>query len=516
MSDFYFDEKKALKAKQFIQGYLTHTKGELAKQPFLLEDWQYDEIIAPIFGWHRNDGSRKYRTAFIFLPRKNGKSNLAAAILLTLMFLDDEHGAEYYSAANDRDQAKLVFECCRMMIENNPKLNQYVEVFKNSIVYNAKGSYYKAISRESSTKHGFNTSAFVFDEIHAMRSSDENLWQILETSTGSRKSPLGVAITTSGFDRNSYCYKLYDYAKKVKSGDVIDHSFLPVIYEADPDDDIMSEETWKKANPGYGTIIKKDYLEREAIKAQTMPSYNAIFKRLHLNIWTQSHTQWLSHEQWAGCDKIISDDILKQYPCYGGLDLASTRDLSSFALVWKIGDDLITKVWIFLPEDKFYNRQYSNDGVDYQEWAEHIDVTEGNVTDYNFIQKKILELADDWNIKSIAFDRWNASQLVINLTEEGLNMSPFGMGFKSLSAPSKEMESKVLTGNFVHFNNPVLRWQIGNVQMQIDAAGNCKPSKAKSTNKIDSVMSIIMAIGEQMYSEKESPSVYTDRGFLSI
>ena len=229
--EFYFDEETADKSVRFIETYLTHTKGELAKTPFILQEYQKEQIIKPLFGWKRKDGSRKYRTAFIFLPRKNGKSTLAAAIILTLMYLDEGFGNEYYSAANDKEQAKLVFDCARVMIENNPKLSQFVEIFKSSIVYNTKGTYYKAISRESSTKHGFNTSAFIYDEL---------------------------------FDKFSACYKMYNYACKVRDGVIEDDQFLPVIFEAEEDDDIQDPKTWAKANPGLGVSLKSEYMKREA------------------------------------------------------------------------------------------------------------------------------------------------------------------------------------------------------------------------------------------------------------
>ena len=519
MSKYYFDKEASDKAIRFIEKYLTHTKGELAGKPFILEDWQKEKIIKPIFGMKNKETDlRRYRTAFIFLPRKNGKSTLAAAIILTLMFIDDEQGAEYYSAANDRAQAMLVFEIAKSMIKNNSILSQYIESFRNSLVYNAKGSFYKAISSESGTKHGFNVSAAIYDELHAMKSGDaENLYQVLETATGSRRQPIMISLTTAGSDTNSECFKMYTYAKRVEEGSVKDDAFLSVIYEADKDDDIQSESTWQKANPNYGISLKKEYMQREALKAATLPSYTNIFKRLMLNQFTGSVDRWITDQQFMACDDTIDDDLLIDAPCWGGLDLASVRDLTAFALVWNIDETYVYKHVTFVPEEKVYQRTGGKDGVNYLEWSDILEITPGNVTDYEFVQTKIMQLGEKYNIQSIAFDRFNSSQLVLNLINEGFNMSPFGQGFVSMNPPTKAFESKILKNEVIHFGCPVLRWQIGNVQISTNSNNDIKPVKKKSGDKIDTIIAMIMASGEMIFSEREKTSVYnSQRGFLSI
>ena len=520
MSKYYFDQETANKAVQFIETHLTHTKGELAKKPFILQEYQKEQIIKPLFGWkNKEDDSRKYRTAFIFLPRKNGKSTLAAAIILTLLYLDNEYGAEYYSAANDKEQAKIVYGVVADMVRNNPKLEQYVEIFKNSIVYNSQGSFYKAISRETSTKHGFNSAGFIYDELHGMTDDGtENLWEVLETSTGARRQPLSIAITTAGFDRFSACYRMYKYACDVRDGILEDEQFLPVIFEADADDDISDPKTWEKANPGLDVSLKRSYMEREVKKALAQPSYTNVFRRLHLNQWTDSQTAWINDLDVVACDGTISDEVLINAPCYGGLDLASVRDLTSFALAWRIGEKIIVKHWTFIPEDKYEGRTGGKDGINYQQFADYLEITPGNVTDYNFVKAKMFEVCEKYNVQSIAFDRWNSSQLVIECIEEGLKMSAFGMGYKSLSPAAKEIEAKVMTGDFIFFSDPVIRWQFGNVQLETDPAGNIKPNKAKSADKIDTIMAICMAVGEEMYTEAPIVSKYTrdNKGFFTI
>jgi len=519
MKEFYYDAEAGDKAVRFIEKFLTHTKGELGGSPFILEDWQKDEIIKPIFGTkHTSTGLRRYRTAFIFLPRKNGKSTLAAAIILALMFLDNEAGAEYYSAANDKEQAKLVFDCAKGMVDNSPQLSARLESFRNSIVYNEKGSSYKAISRESGTKHGFNVSAAIYDELHAMKGGDaENLYQVLETATGARREPLMIAITTAGYDITSECYKMYSYAKRVQSGEVKDSAFLPVIYEADIEDDIQDPKTWAKANPNYGVSLKADYMKREALKAATLPSYENIFRRLMLNQWTGSDVRWISDELWTNCNQTIDESKLKHAPCWGGLDLASVRDLTALVLVWQVDEMYVYKHWTFVPEDKVHQRTGGKDGVNYLEWSEILEITGGNVTDYDYVKAKILQLSELYNVQSIAYDRYNSSQLVLDLVAEGVKMSPFGQGFISMSPPTKALEGKILKEEVVHFNCPVLRWQIGNVQLATNPAADIKPVKDKAKDKIDTIVAMIMATGEMIFTEREKSSVYQQgRGFLSI
>ena len=516
---YYYDKEAADKAVRFIEKFLTHTKGELGGKPFILEPWQKKEIIEPIFGMkHTGTGLRRYRTAFIFLPRKNGKSTLAAAIILTLMFIDDEQGAEYYSAANDKDQAKLVFDCAKGMVANSPELSQYLESFRNSLVYNAKGSFYKAISRESGTKHGFNVSAAIYDELHAMKSGDaENLYQVLETATGSRREPLMIAITTSGYDTQSECYKMYSYAKRVEEGSVKDEAFLPVIYEADREADILSPETWAKANPNFGVSLKREYMEREALKAKTLPSYENIFRRLHLNQWTASETRWMPDHKWTACNETIDLEILKNYPCWGGLDLANNRDLSAFVLVWEIDEKFVYKHWTFIPEDKVHQRTGGKDGVNYLEWSDHLEITGGDVADHNYIQAKIMQLGELYNVQSIAFDRHYASQLVLKLMDEGFNMSPFGQGYKSFNPPILEFEKRILEQKIIHFNCPVLRWQIGNAVLELSNTEQMKIQKGKAKDKIDTIIAMIMATGEMLFGEREKASVYTSQqGIRSV
>jgi phage terminase large subunit-like protein len=515
---YEFDEAAADRAVSFIEDFITHTKGEMAMKKMYLEKWQKDDIIRPLFGWkHKDTGLRKYRTCYVEIPRKNGKSTLAAAIALYILFADNERGAEVYSCAGDRSQASIIFNIAKSMVENSSELTKRAQVYRASIVNPSKGNTYKALSADAKLQHGHNAHAILFDELHTQ--PNRELWDTMKTSTGARSQPLLIALTTAGASKTdgNICWEIHDYSVKVRDGVITDEAFLPVIYCADDDDDILSEETWSKANPNYGISVKKDYIKAEAKLASELPSYENAFRRLHLNQWTTNETKWLSDKQWMDCDKPLDTDFLLGRECYGGLDLASTRDLSALTLVFPMDDGSIHVLpFYWLPEITATERG-RKDKVPYVEWARqgYIQLTEGDVQDYDYIRHTINELALKYRIVSISFDRWNSSQLVNNLTDDGANLSPFGQGYASMSAPTKDLEKMVLKKNVVHGGNPVLRWQVQNVQLRTDPAGNVKIDKAKSSEKVDGVVSLVMGIGEWMTNDTGT-SIYDQRGIIGI
>lgn len=517
-SKYYYDEKAAERAVVFIERHITHVKGELSGKPFILEEWQKDEIIRPLFGWkQKKNDLRRYNTAYIEIPRKNGKSNLCAAIALYLLFADGEKGAEVYSAAGDRAQAGIVFDLARQMCLNDKTMSSNCKIFKNSITFDKLGSFYKAISADASTKHGFNASGIIFDELHVQPNRD--LWDTLTTSTGARKQPLTIAITTAGYNKNSICWEVHEYARKVEKGIVKDEGFLTCIYAADPEDDFTKESTWIKANPGYGSIVKKEYLAKEAEKAEKIVSYENTFRRLHLNQWTTNETKWISDSQWMTCNlnKIKESDFYNR-ECFVGLDLASVRDITALVLLFPSENGFDVLPYFYTPKDNAFIRS-RRDGVDYIAWSKKglMTLTEGDVTDYNFIKEKIFELAEKFNIRSIAYDRWNSSQLVIDLVNEGLPMSPFGQGFVSMNQPTKELERLVLAKGINHGGNEVLRWMCSNLQMKLDPAGNIKMDKGKSKEKIDGMVALVMALGRYMNpGDDEGPSTYENNEIFFV
>jgi len=513
---YYYDNSAANRAVNFIEKFIIHVKGELSEKPFILEKWQSDEIIKPLFGWkRRRDKLRQYRTCYIEIPRKNGKSNLCAAIGLYLLFSDGEPGAEIYSAAGDRSQAGIVFEVAKRMVLQSEELSKRGKPFRNSIVCEKTNSFYHAISADADTKHGFNAHGILFDELHTQ--PDRDLWDVLTTSIGSRRQPLIIAITTAGWDKNSICWEIHEYARKVKAGILEDDTFLPVMYGADANDDIFNEETWRKANPGYGSIVKVDYIRNEAEKAAKLPDYENTFRRLHLNQWTSQESKWINDESWMKCNLGNLPDLTSR-ECYGGLDLASTRDINAFVLIFHNGDGTFEVMPFFFIPTLNAKERVRKDGVNYDQWirAGLIIETPGDVTDYGYIRAKINELSNSFHINSISFDRWNSSQLVINLTDDGFTMSPFGQGFGSMSSPTKELEKMVLARQINHAGNSVLRWMCSNVMIQQDAAGNIKINKAKSSEKVDGMVALVMALGEYMTHNKNERSIYEDRGVVSI
>jgi phage terminase large subunit-like protein len=504
--DCCFDEDAASKAISFFESYLSHVKGEKAKKPFLLEPWQ-QAIIGCIFGWKRPDETRRYREVFILIPRKNGKTALAAGIALYVMFCDGEKGAEIYSAAAERDQAALVFEHAKGMVLQNPKLSGHAQIYTKAITIESIGASYKAISADANTKHGFNTHFAVIDELHAQKNRE--LVDVLKTSTGARRQPLIVHITTSDYDRPSICNELYDYASKVRDGIINASQFMPVIYEAKPEDDWQDPKVWAKANPNLGVSIGLNYFREAFNEALEKPTCRNTFKRLHLNIRTEQDVLWLPMEKWDACHTFDMNE-LEGKECYAGIDLASTSDISAFVLFFPESCALLPFFWV--PSSTAVKRQ--RDRVPYQTWIDQqlMEKTEGDVVDYDVIRRRVNEIGKVYNIQEIAIDRWNSTHLQTQLTGDGFTVVPFGQGFASMSAPSKELEKLVVGGELSHNNNPVLRWMASNVAAETDAAANIKPSKKKSSEKIDGIVAAVMAIGRAMVRTDSGVSIYEAEG----
>ena len=512
-SEFWFDEGAAERAVNFFERYLTHSKGRWAGSKFKLMDWQRDEIIRPLFGWKKRDGTRRYRTAYIEIPRKNGKSTLCAGIGLYLLFADQEAGAEIYSAAADREQASIVFDQAKAMTEASTQLQKRASVYKKSIVVFRTRSSYKVLSADAYTKHGLNAHGIVFDELHAQ--PNRELWDVLITSTGARTQPLTVAITTAGYDRESICWEQHEYARQLLKGVIEDPTYFAYIAAADEEDDWTDPQIWRKANPGYGVTISREYLEQECRKAKQVPAYQNTFRRLHLNQWTSQDTRWLDLSAWDKCAHALPD--LAGRECYAGLDMASTTDIAALVLVFPPQDEgllyVLPTFWI--PQENMLARA-RRDRVPYDAWVRDglMMATPGNVIDYGAIRAKINRLGERFHIREIAFDRWGAFQLSQDLDGDGFTMVPFGQGFASMSAPTKELLRLVLDDSLAHGGHPVLRWMADNMVVKQDPAGNIKPDKAKSREKIDGLVALIMGLDRAI--RHEGASVYEGRGVLTV
>lgn len=493
------DNDASKRSIRFFEQCLTHSKGEFAGKNFALLSWQ-KQFIARLFGTLRPDGLRQYRTAYVEIPRKNGKSEIAAGIALKLLCADNEAGAEVYSAAADKDQAALVFNAAKSMVEQNDGLRKRLAIYRNAIVFPERGSTYKAISAEAYTKHGLNASGIIFDEVHAQ--PNRELWDVLNTSTGARRQPLTVAITTAGWDRQSLCWQLHEHARRVLAGELKDDSFLPLLYCAEDADDWTSPEIWAKANPSLGTTLKLEYMRAECERAKMMPSYENTFRRLHLNQWTENETRWLKIEDWNECNSDpIDRSALRGAVCYAGLDLSSKIDLT--ALVLYFPEKRIVMPFFWMPRDNL-RRRMEQDRVPFDAWARagHIELSEGNVVDQEMIRRRIRELASEFQIAGICFDPWNATQMAQWLQEDGATVWEIRQGFRSLSEPTKELEKLVIAHSIAHGNNPVLRWMVGNVIVREDENGNYRPDKAKSNGRIDGVVALIMAISRAITEQQ--------------
>ncbi|MBO8158839.1 terminase TerL endonuclease subunit [Thermosyntropha sp.] len=511
-----FGQLKADQAVAFFKA-LRHTKGRWAGRSFELLPWQ-EKIIRDIFGTLRPDGTRQYRTVYIEVPRKAGKSTLASGIALYLLF-EGEPGAEVYSAAADRDQASIVFEQAKAMVLGSPELSRYAEVYKRAIFVPRLGATYKVLSADAPTKHGLNAHGIIFDELHVQ--PNRELWDTLTTSTGARTQPLIVAITTAGYDRNSICWELHEYACKVRDGLIQDPSFYPAIFAADEDDDWTKLETWKKANPSLGFTVQEEFYQQEIKKALEMPSYENTVKRLYLNVWTQQINRWISLQLWDENAGMVVEEELKGRVCYGGLDLSSVSDITAWVMVFPDEEDpekveVLCRFWV--PEAQLNNSQ-NRYRDQYIKWVKQgfLKTTPGDAIDYSFIKDQILRDAETFQLVDLNIDRlFQAHQLAIELDEEGLTVVGMGQGFMSMATPMKELERRLLARKICHGGNPVLRWMADNVAVKQDPAGNLKPDKATSQGKIDGIVALVMALDRAMRHEQNKRSIYEDRGVITL
>lgn len=512
---YRFDRAEANRVVRFFENRLVHVEGEKAGQPFILETWQ-KKLLRRAFGWkNRADGTRKYRTVYLEVPRKNGKSALASGVGLYLMYGDKEPGARVVSAAAEREQAAIVFDVARKMVEASPKLQEELRVFKSTIVYYKLGTNYKVISAEAYSKHGKNLHGIIFDELHAQPNRD--LYDVLKTSTGARRQPMEWYLTTAGYDKNSICWEVHDYAEKNNQGIINDESFLGVIYAAGVNDDWTKEETWRKANPNLGVSKKLDYMARECERAQRIPGYENTFKRLELNIWTEQDSRWLPIDVWDQNNLPIEMKELVDQECFGGLDLSTTTDITALELVFPfVGDDYKILSFFWIPEENAKKRA-EMDRVPYPDWIrqQFINSTPGNSIDYDYIRKFINDLAKTYRIREIQYDKWNATQITQQLEGDGLEMIPMTQGFSTLSAPSKELERLVTAKKLRHGGHPVLRWMAKNVAIIQNGDGQIRPSKKKSKERIDGIVALVMAL-DRVSRYTDTTSVYQERGLIAL
>ena len=516
-----FDRARAEHVIQFF-GFLTHSKGEWAGQPFVLEPWQ-QFVLWVLFGWIREDGLRRFRTAYVELPRKNGKTTLMAGIGLYLLIADGEPGAEVFSAATKRDQAKLSWSEAARMVQKSPSLSGMVNHWRssNTLTVEQTSSKFQPLGADADTMDGLNVHGALIDELHAHKTRD--VVDVLETATGARRQPLIFEITTAGYDRQSVCYEHHNYSVSVLRGLIQDDTWFAFMAALDEGDDWRDEATWAKANTNLGVSVKLDDLRRKAEKAQHLPAAQNAFRRLHLNEWTQQSDRWIDLALWdsnAG-DPVIAQG-LKGRKCYGGLDLSSVSDITAWVMVFPDDKEpgkitVLPRFWC--PESRLTSE--SNTYRDqYQAWVRNgwMTATPGDAVDYAWVRKQVLEDAQQFQLIDLNVDRlFQGYQLSQELTDEGLAVFGMGQGFYSMAGPMKEFERRLLAKQIQHGGNPVLRWMAGNVAVKQDPAGNLKPDKAESQGKIDGIVALLMALDRATRRASDGEkSVYEERDLLVL
>lgn len=498
--------------------YLRHTKGRWAGEPFELLPWQA-QIVGRFFGTLRDDGSRQYRTVYLEVPKKQGKSELGAGFACRLLFADGEPGAEIYSAASDREQASIVFNVAAEMIASSSALGKRCKVVASTRrVVHANGGVYRVLSSDAHSKHGYNPHAVIFDELHTQ--PNRELWDVLTFGAGdARRQPVVLALTTAGYDRQSVCWEVHEYARQVITGAVDDPSFLPIIYGADDQDEWTDPQVWEKANPSLHVTVDIERVRESCALAQQTPALQNTFRRLRLNQWTEQEDRWLDLHAWNdSAGEVFENDLLGE-ACYSGLDLSSTIDLTAMVHVFPDDEgcyDVLARFWI--PEDGIEERT-RRDQVPYARFVEDglVRTTPGSAIDYGFVLADIEADFAQFNMLELAFDRWGAHQISNQLMDLGLNVVEFGQGFASMNSPTQELMRLVLAKRLRHGGNPVLDWQADCMSVKSDPAGNLKPSKPdrrSSSKRIDGMVALIMALDRA--TRAQGASIYNERGLLSV
>jgi len=522
LDKYYFDEAEANQAVTFIERFCRIVDGRNAGSKLILLNWQ-KELVSNLFGWKKkSSGFRKFNQVFLFIPRKNGKTVFSVAISLYVLLLDGEEFSQCYFAAADREQARLAFDVLKAMIDKEPKFRAALKTLMNSVRYLKTNSFFKVISSDAKTKHGFNTHFALIDELHAH--PNDELYQVLTTSIGARVQPIVMTITTAGTNKHHICYELYDYSKKLIEGIIEDDSFLPFVFEGNPDLEIDDIENLKLANPSLGVGVSLEYLLTAASKAKNIPTQLEAFKQLHLNIWVDSHTTFIKSQQWNDCfDDYLEEELLGE-ECFMSYDLSSNKDLTSINLLFPPTDKrkrFRTLSYNFLPYDSAVEKQNISAGRVFLNWSEdpknNLFLTINKTTDFDFVLEKVEEINAKFQIKQITYDRFLSNymnQEIGKIVE--CELVEFNQNFKSFSPATKYFEGMIMERSLTHNDNKVLNWCISNVKVMQDNHENIKPVKGKSSDKIDSAIALIMNVGQYLDSLEDHEEEYTGTGFLMI
>ena len=508
---------------RFIEN-LTNTAGPAAGTPFKLRDWQ-KAIIRGIYDPLTEDERRIVRTALITMPRKQGKTELAAALALYHLLADGEINGQVYSAAADRYQAALVFNAAAAMVRADPELSSLVNIIESTkrIVHYASGSFYQALSSDARTKHGFNASAIIYDEL--AQAPNRNLYDVLTTSTAARAQPLTIVISTTSSDPTSIMSELIEYGRKIADDVIEDPTFFPVIYQAPQEVDPWDEDTWHACNPALGDFRSIEEMRTFAERAKRIPSLESVFRNLYLNQPVDADQRFLSSADWDACGTPVDTDALDGRRCYGGLDLSSTQDLTALVLVFPDDNDppaYDVLAWFWSAGDTLRERG-DRDRVPYALWRDQgfLEAPPGRAIDKGHVARRLAEIVSRYEVQGVAYDRWRIEELKKSLADDGIDvpLMDWGQGFKDMAPAVDALETAVLNGLIRHGGHPVLRWNASNASITMDPAGSRKIDKARSIGRIDGLIALTMAIGLAARSQMPARSPYeNDRpeGFLFL
>jgi len=510
-----FRPKTAQAYITFFQRAIRHTVGEWDGQPFDPLPWQ-QFILWNLYGWFREDGTRRFNYAYITVARKNGKTTLMAGCALAALFFDQEKAAEVYFAATKKDQAKIGFDEAQRMVSISPQLRRHLRAGKHDIKAPKLSARCTYLSSERDTLDGLNIHFAGIDEYHAHPT--DGVANVLRSGMQARRNPLHLTITTAGFNRESPCFEMQKTCKEILDGVKHDDAQFALIYELDEDDDWTDSSTWIKANPSLGVALRPQLLESQLQQAINLGGSREVeFKTKHLNKWVTASKTWIQDEIWSANER--QEDLTGRI-CWGGLDLASVSDMTALVMVYPDGDGYHVRGHYFMPSDTIDNILDRDPSHIYRTFLDlpNFHITDGNVTDYAAIRRLVsgvmnrpdgqevdaTSLMHNYQVEKIAFDRYNSTQIAIDLVDDGVPLTPFGQGFVSMSSPTKQLEVLVRTGKVWHDGDPVLRWALGNVELKMDPAGNIKADKQKSGGKIDPIVAMVMGIGEHMKTPQET------------
>jgi len=516
--DTTFDPALARKAIDFIETRVTHIKGALAKHTFSLLPWQH-AVVANLFGWVRPDGTRRYRECLVYVGKKSGKSALVMALALYLFVEDEEPGAEVYCAAAKRDQARIIWDQCKLELARIDPDESIADRFQHSIVRH-DGGFLKPISADAGTEDGMNPHAVVLDELH--RQPDADLLDVCRLSTAARRQPLVVMLTTSDEDRESVCNDTLARAKSVRDnpGDPLkpgyDPAFLPVVYEADADDDWTKPETWRKANPSLGVTVAEAWVAERCREAKENPAQEIPFKRYFCNLRTRGSKKWLDMAAWDRCGEKFDARSLHGAECIAGLDLSSTTDITALVLYFPATRHVLPFFWV--PESAAKERDKRNDAI-YVRWSRAglLTLTSGDQLDDERVLEEMRDIVEPFKVREVAIDPWNSLRYTQPLMKRGYEVVQVRQGTFTMNEPLKEIGRLISRRELRHGGHPVLRWMAGNAEIEQDRKGNFALVKSKSGDKIDGIAALATAMARAIVIAPDGGgSVYEERGPIVV